>query len=403
VEVLLILSALRRNRIGAVLIALQIALTLAIVSNSLFIAHEQVKRMQRPTGIDEADIFSFHNVWIGAPEDLKSRLQTDLTALRSVPGVLDAFATDGLPLLGGGYSTSINRRRDDRSGVTAALYPVDEHALRTLDLHMMAGRWFNAGDVIDWDRRQQSPDAPPTAIVSEALARVLYPGGDALGREVYISGNAITIIGIVARLQAPRLNGQDDAIENSILVPYLWVDTAPLYVVRARPGQRDAALRAAQRKLLEVRRDRVIPSVRPFQETRFSAYKPFRAMSLILTVVSAVLLITTGVGVVGLTSFWVAQRRRHIGIRRALGARRFHILRYFHVENILVVGAGTLAGAGLAVGMNLFIVREFEIARMPVEYILAGMLLLLCLGQLSVIWPALRAAAVPPATAARAA
>ena len=400
-EALLILSALRRNKTGAVLIALQIALTLAIVSNSLHVAQQQVERMSRPTGIDEANVFSFYNIWAGDPQDLESRLQTDLAAIRSTPGVVDGFATEALPLTGGGYSTTVDRQRNDRSGVTAALYPMDDHGLATLGLRLTAGRWVTADEMVKWNGKQQSPDAAPVALVTAALAKALYPEGDALGRDIYISGNQLRIIGIVARLEAPSLHGQDEALENSIIVPYLWVDSAPLYVVRARPGQRDRVLRAVQQRLFAIRRDRVIPNIRTFTETRTRAYQPFSAMATILTVVSSVLLVTTAVGLIGLTSFWVSQRRRQIGIRRALGARKFHILRYFHIENVLVVGAGALVGVALAVALNLFIVRQFEMGRMPGEFIVAGVLLVLCLGQLSVIGPALRAAAIPPALVAR--
>lgn len=400
-EALLILSALRRNKTGAILIALQIALTLAIVSNSLYVAQQQVGRMQRPTGIDEANIFSFRNVWTGTPRDLESRLRTDLAAMRATPGVLDAFSTEALPLTGGGYWTTINHNRDDRSGITAALYPMDEHALATLGLKLTAGRWLTPGDIITWSGQQQSPDSASLALVTAALATTLYPAGNALGNNIFISGNPLRIIGIVSRLQAPSLHGQDESLENSVIVPYLWVDPAALYVVRAKPGQRDFALRAVQQRLLAVRRDRVIPNVRTFTETRANAYRPFRAMATVLAVVSSVLLVTTAVGLIGLTSFWVTQRRAQIGIRRALGARQFHILRYFHIENALVVGAGALLGVVLALVLNLFIVRQFEVGHMPGEFILGGVLLVLCLGQLSVTGPAMRAAATPPALAAR--
>lgn len=400
-EMPVVLTALRRNKAGVLLIVLQVALTVAIVSNSLLLAQQQVQRIHRPTGLDEAAIFSFSNIWTGDRQDLKSRLQTDLAALRSMPGVVDVVATEGLPLRGGGFSALITRHNGDRSGYTTALYPVDEHALHTLGLHMVAGRWFNSSEIIDWTGGQESPDTAPVVVVTQSLARALFPRGDALGKVVFFDANAMTIVGIVERMQAPTLHGQDEALENSVLVPYLWAAPDPLYVMRVRPQQRDAVLQATQRMLFQLHRDRVITGIQTFPETRANAYRPFRAMSLILTAVSTVLLITTAVGIVGLTSFWVTQRRRQIGIRRALGARRLHILRYFHGENLLVVGTGALVGAVFAVGANLLMVRQFEMIRMPGEFLLAGIVLVLCLGQLSVLWPAMRAAAVSPASAAR--
>jgi putative ABC transport system permease protein len=401
-EIVSILVALRRNKMGAILIALQIALTLAIVCNASFIAYRQTQYTLRPSGIDEANIASFNNVWIGTPQDLESRLQSDLAALRSVPGVVDAYATDGLPLAGAGFGTSVTRSPQKSSGIDTALYPVDQHALHTLGIRLVLGRWFNEDEIVDWHGQQESPDSAPVIVVTQALAKRLFPGADALGKTVYIDENPMSIIGIVERMQMPKVYGQDEIMENAVLSPYRWAESASLYVLRARPGERDQVLLAAQKKLLQLNRNRVILHVQTFAETRADAYRSLRATALILTLVSALLLLITGLGVVGLTSFWVTQRRRHIGIRRALGARRVDILRYFHVENLLVAAVGTALGLALAIGVNLLLVKHFEMARLPLPFVLGGIFAVTSLGQISVLWPALRAADVPPASAARA-
>src|SRR5579883_3144114 len=107
-EIRPILSALRRNKVGAVLIGLQIALTLAIVCNALFIIQERVRRMARPSGIDEANIAIVNNVWVTDPDDIKARVQRDLLALRGLPDVVDAFATRSYPLGASGWGSGIS-------------------------------------------------------------------------------------------------------------------------------------------------------------------------------------------------------------------------------------------------------------------------------------------------------
>jgi putative ABC transport system permease protein len=102
-----------------------------------------------------------------------------------------------------------------------------------------------------------------------------------------------------------------------------------------------------------------------------------------------------------MTSYWVTQRRRQIGIRRALGATRTEILRYFQAENLLISGAGVAAGVTLGLGGNLWIVKSFALERMPYLYLVGGAAAMLVLGQLAVLWPALRAARVPPTVATR--
>ena len=107
-----------------------------------------------------------------------------------------------------------------------------------------------------------------------------------------------------------------------------------------------------------------------------------------MAVVCVILIGTTVAGIVGLTSFWVGQRTHQIGVRRALGARKVDILRYFQVENLLIAGGGTLIGAVLALVLNLWLVTHFEMSRMPMNYLIAGMVAVLVLGQAAVLSPA---------------
>jgi putative ABC transport system permease protein len=162
-------------------------------------------------------------------------------------------------------------------------------------------------------------------------------------------------------------------------------------------------MQAAQKKLFEVNRARVLEKVRTMTEARAEAYRDDRGLAVILGVVCAALLAVTAFGIVGLTSYWVAQRRRQIGIRRALGATRRAIMRYFQTENLFIASTAAVLGVALAIALNLWMVNSFEMARLHLSYALAGAVVVLLLGQLAVLWPALRAASVPPALATRSA
>ena len=121
----------------------------------------------------------------------------------------------------------------------------------------------------------------------------------------------------------------------------------------------------------------------------------------LLGVVSVVLLAVTAFGIVGLASFWVQQRTKQIGVRRALGATRGDILRYFQGENFLIVTGGIVLGMLLAFAINQALMSRYELPRLPWQVLPIGALVLWLLGQLAVLWPALRAASIPPATATR--
>ena len=97
----------------------------------------------------------------------------------------------------------------------------------------------------------------------------------------------------------------------------------------------------------------------------------------------------------------VLQRRKQIGIRRAIGATRADILHYFQTENFLIVSGGIVLGMALAYALNLVLMTHYELPRLPLHYLPIGALVLWALGQLAVLGPALRAAAVPPVVATR--
>jgi putative ABC transport system permease protein len=190
--------------------------------------------------------------------------------------------------------------------------------------------------------------------------------------------------------------------ENSIVLPFRMMVTGGVgYIVRARPGRLAEAMRAAPIALAGVSRQRVLRQEYSFAEGRRATYSADRTLALMLTLVCLLLLAVTALGIVGMTSYWVSQRQRQIGIRRALGASRAEILRYFQTENLLISGVGVLGGVALALAGNFWIVRSFAMQRLPDEYLLVGVAAMLALGQLAVLWPALRAAGVPPATATR--
>jgi putative ABC transport system permease protein len=403
-----ILSAMRRNKVGAILIGVQMAITLAILCNALFIIEQRVALSKRPTGTDEGNIFVIANQWVGNPPDLKAKLQADLAALRSMPGVVDAVASNSFPLHNGGSSEGIKLNPDqkDESALTA-LYLADEHGLQAFGLKLIAGRNFNADEVLD---KVGYTDFKPgtAAIITRTLAEKLFPGKSALGQAIYFEPlhQQVPIVGIVDRLQVPwtQAGGWGSKFnDNSTILPFRFLFNYTYYIVRVQPGQLAAVLKAAEKKLIEVNRARVLQNTKTLREARADAYQDDRGLAVILGVVCAALVAVTAFGIVGLTSYWVTQRRRQIGIRRALGATRKAIIRYFQTENFLIAAAGSAVGVGLALALNLWMVTTFEMERLHTGYPLIGAIIVLLLGQLAALWPALKAASIPPALATRAA
>ena len=401
-----ILSAMRRNKIGAILIGVQIAITLAILVNGLFIIQQRVALSHRPTGLDEPNVFTITNQWVGNPVDMESKLRTDLAVLRSLPGVIDATAGNSAPLTNGGSSEGVWLKQDQiQPTALTAVYFMDEHALNALGLKLIAGRNFNADEVtpkLGFDDRH----APSAVIMSKALANKLFPGGDALGKSIYLEFQKtfVPIVGIVDRLQVPwtGAGGWGSTFnENSTIEPFRFDSPYVHYVVHTKPGQLVSAMKAAEKALIATNRLRILQRVASQPELRLEAYRDDHGLIVILGVVCAALVAVTAFGIVGLTSYWVAQRRRQIGIRRALGATKNAIVRYFQTENFMIAAAGAGAGVALAMAVNVWMMSSFAAERLNVVYVLVGAAMVLVLGQLAVLWPALKAASIPPAMATR--
>jgi putative ABC transport system permease protein len=147
--------------------------------------------------------------------------------------------------------------------------------------------------------------------------------------------------------------------------------------------------------------NRILRHAQTFVQLRENYFHRSRTMIALLIAAATGLLFVTALGIAGLASFWVQQRRRSIGIRRAVGATRNDILRYFQTENFLIVTTGIVLGSVLAYALNLMLMEHYEQPKLPALYLGIGALALWLLGQLAVLGPALRAAAVPPVVATR--
>jgi putative ABC transport system permease protein len=398
-----ILSAMRRNKFGALLIAAQMAVTLAFLANALTLVEQRMAWSERPSGIDEADIFVMHSETVDHPDDLAARQKRDVAALRALPGVVDAFTTDMYPLEGGGWIETVNLTADQKTPTAfAAHYMGDEHTLNTMGLKLIAGRNFTAQEVVD--RTDSDIPLPVGYIITKTLAAKLFPQGNALGQPLFVEiDKPVPIIGIVDRLQGPMTAAtgfNSTYAENSVLSPYRLVGERNVYMVRAQPGRRDAVIKAAETLLFSLDENRILQT-RAMQQVRADAYRGDHGLIVLLTCICVALLIVTGFGIIGLTSYWVAQRRQQIGIRRALGATRQAIVRYFQTENFMIAAAGAAIGIAFAIALNLWMVRSFEMVRMDNSRAIIGAVIILLLGQFAVLWPALRAASIPPALATR--
>ena len=397
-----IFRAMLRNKVGAVLIALQIAVTMTIIVNSVYIIVERNKEMQRDSGIDNENTFSINSMGFANDFNIPVTVEEDLNMLRALPGVVDAIQINAIPNSGGGWSMGLQTEPgEEQDGVGVAVYMVDEHGVNALDLEIIAGRNFSQTDISLRTRGQV--DWPDQIIVTQAMAETLFPDDNfaaVVGKTVYINNHEpMVIIGIIDKLQAPWVGW--DRVENAMLSPERMDFPSTRYLIRTEPGQRDALMKQVEELLAESHSGRLVRGMQSIEEYRERSYRGHTAMIKILSTVMIILTIVTALGIVGLASFSVNQRKKQIGTRRALGASQSAIVRYFMLENFLISSMGVILGAVLTVGLNITLVNTFGLDRIEWFYIPVGMLVLWIVGQIAVFGPAKKAANIPPALATR--
>lgn len=397
-----IFRALMRNKVGAILIAIQIAVTMTIIVNSIFIIIERSKLMQRESGIDDANSFYITNTGFGDEFDSKATTIADLELIRNTPGVIDAVQINAIPNSGSGWSMSFQTEPgENKEDQGAAIYMVDEHATKALDIEVIAGEDFTPADV-RW-RENGTRDWPDTVLITKVLAESLFPDTawqEAVGKTMYISQSEPMIIkGIVDKIQAPWVGWSD--LEHSVLTPEITQFSSTRYFIRTQPGERDRLMPEIEEALASANKQRIIRGLRSVEETRERSYRGDAAMIKILSTTMVILTIVTALGIVGLASFSVNRRKKQIGTRRALGASQSAIVRYFMLENFLISSVGVIIGAVLTIGLNMVLVNVFSLPSLDWYFVPAGMLVLWLVGQIAVFGPAKKAANIPPALATR--
>lgn len=396
-----ILSSLMRNSAGPLLVAIQIALTLAIVVNAVYVTQQRVSKIGRDSGIDDQNLFAVPVTSFEKNHDFFAMVRNDLAMLREMPGVVDAAPTTQVPLSGGGSSTqfySLPDKKGDKSPV--AYYNTDEHGVKTLGVKLADGNDFSATDMEFREKDVQG--FPGKVLVTRAFAEAMFPKekDHLVGKTFYDDqSKPVVIAGVIEQMHGAWVGW--DKLDRVLLAPLVGPGPGIRYLVRAEPGKLDSVMAATEVALRKRDPNRVVGKLRTLQNFKQSSYASDSLMAVTLSVVTSLVLVFSALGIFGLATFNVNTRTRQIGTRRAVGARRRDIVSYFMAENWIVTSLGVLLGCGLALAVGYWLSTEFSLPRLNLYFLVGGVVGLWVLGQLAAWQPALRAAKVSPAMATR--
>lgn len=389
------IGAGRGMRIRNLLVGLEVALCAALLVTAGLLLDSFVRLTTIDKGFDIERVLAVDMTLPGAkyakPEDRSGFFDRVLGQARALPGVESAAISSYLPLEGESWVDFIATENDPRpepQRPSSNLRFVSPGLFHTLGIPLRAGRDFEAGD-----RNRM------VAVISESLARQLWPHENAVGRTLVDLQRHLQVVGVAADA---RTTSVDSDPVNMLYIP-LWqrpqYSSSVLVRTAMDPKSIAAALRAA---VWSADRDVPVPRERTLREILSASLARRRFQTTLLALFAAAALALAAFGTYGVVAYAVTRRRPELGIRMALGAGKGDVLRMVLRQGMTPVLAGLAAGAlaalwiGQLVSSMLFRVSP----RDPAAFAIASAVLLLV--SAAACWiPARRAARVDPMQALR--
>jgi putative ABC transport system permease protein len=327
------------------------------------------------------------------------KLMAAIDSVAQVPGVVSVGAMDGAPMGSGGSDGdyAVKGRQVLSAGTTnlphADISKVTPSVLETMGVPLLRGRMLTAGDRFG---------APYVLLINQTLARQIFPNEDPIGKQVMCGLDAAsawwTIVGVVGDVRGDSPATPAGPMFYVPIAQHTWSDMELI----VRTANSPAAMVETLRKSLALSHPEIAVKATTMKENIGETQRTDNFRSLLFGSFAAVSILLAAVGMYGVTSYTVAQRRFEFGLRFALGANRTQVL------GMVLRNALSVAGVGVVLGVAL----SFELLRVlaslfgklpafdPVAYTLAS-LAVFAIALCATLLPARRASTINPMTVLR--
>ena len=316
-----------------------------------------------------------------------------VAALEGVPGIRSAGLSSGAPFVGGNTGMPIKAVGASALGnesLQADWRKVSPHYFSTMGIPILTGRAFD-----DRDRR----GGPMVMIISNGMARRIWPSQDPVGRQIQVGADPFTVVGVVADVRNTQLNADPAPTMYISTTQSIWPQMTVVVRTEADAASTTPAIR---RVLQELDPAIALYNARPMDALLDTQVAQPRLTASLVGMFALVALLLATVGLYGVLAFVVAQRTREIGVRMALGARPRDVLTLVIGRCARLAAIGLAFGAAGAAALGRFMSSQLYgiDARDPLTYAAAAAMLM-AVALLASYIPAVRATRVDPVVALR--
>ena len=402
----------KTRSVRQLLVAAQIGFAFALLMGAALFLTSFRRLLQvdpgfRPEGVVTASVALPRSKYAKA-EDWRKFMDRALPAMRAIPGVSLAGATDVIPLSGNHNDSVIlaegYQMKPGESLISPLSMDVTAGYLEAMGISMVRGRSFDERD---------SENAPRVVVVDERLAQHFWPNSDPVGRRMYLPGNPkdllkidehtvwLTVVGVAHTLRYEHLDDSGATVGAYYFPNSQDPDNNFTFALKTS-GNPDSVMRALRVEMFRLDPDLAVFDVHSMSERIDLSLSSRRTSMLLANAFGGVALFLATLGIYGVLAYLVAQRTREIGIRVALGSTRTSILRLVLWEGFELVLIGLVLGIIGAASLQKVVATEIYGVRPLDPLVLAsvmGVLTIVALAACAV--PARRAMRVDPIVALR--
>lgn len=394
-SVRLMIKTMLRRKVVTTLLLVQLALTLALILNSMVLAKQTHERLQEPTGLDLANTLLVQikptTPTLRLHPALGELLERQLEAIRQLPGVVAVAYTNQSPLLRGGNNGNLYKVGDEERNNVSMVpqYYASADIFQVLGVELKSGQLPQVAQSFD-------SDSSPPLVLTESVAKKLFESDNPIGQAT----NQGTIAAVVSDFYGQR--EADMGMYNTIrIAPLYGVDWGYSLLLRVEPQQVVSVRSQLDNLLRQVDSNIEIFHIRTLQEQHQRLYNTEYGLSVLLALLSALMLLVTMISGYSNAHFHVLKSQKEIGIKRALGANKATILLELLAEGWLCTVLGGLLGVAAAVLLNQALALVISIPVLNGWLVVLTLLLLLLCVTLATWYPARIATRISPATATK--